>query len=123
MSTVTILAETSRTSLGPTPVGGVSVSGGVARDFTVNILSSDWQTVGAGVHQLDIDFQRSLDAGATWQSMAAATLQSGAVKGGGLPGWSDSWDGQASLVRIGHVVSTVNGVDNVAFVWGLSVTV
>lgn len=123
MATVTLLAEQSRGSIGPTPVGGVAVSGGAPRDFQVNIVSSDWQTIGAGVHQLDIAFERSLDAGATWVRLAADTADSGAVKGGGVPFFAASWDGQASLVRIGHVTTTVSGVQDVAFGWGLSVTV
>lgn len=124
MPTITILAEQSRNTIAATPVGGVPVSGGVPRDFLVNILSSDWTTVGAGVHQLAIAFERSFDSGASWVLVAGETvLQSGPVKGGGLPAYAVSWDGQASLVRIGHVTTTVNDVDNVAFGWGLSVTV
>jgi hypothetical protein len=120
--TVTLLAEQVRNSIGPTPVAGRAVPNGVPRDFTVNILSSDWTTVGAGVHQLDISIERSFDGGVTWDSIAAATLQSGTVKGGGLPGFTVSWDGLAALVRINHVTTTVNGIDNVAFSWGLSIS-
>lgn len=121
MPTVTVLAEQSRGSIGPQ--ASHAIPGGAPRDFVVNILSSDWQTIGAGVHQLDISIERSLDSGATWDSIAGATIQSGPVKGGGLPGFQDSWDGQACLARIGHVTTTVNGVDDVPFAWGLSLTV
>lgn len=121
MATVTVLAEQSRGSLGPQ--ASHAIPGGAARPFIVNILSADWQTIGDGVHQLDIAIERSLDSGTTWSAVAAATLQSGPVKGGGLPGFQASWDGQACLARIGHVTTTVSGVDDVAFGWGLSVTV
>ncbi len=122
--TITILAQQSRNSITAIPANGVTLPAGAPRNFIVNILSSDWQTIGAGVHQLDIVFERSFDGGATWTEFGGgATLQSGPVKGGGVPGYQGSWDGQASLARIGHVIATVNGVDNVAFGWGLSVTV
>lgn len=121
MPTLTVIAESVQGSK-PVPSNVGSVTGGAPRDFTVNILSSDWKTVGAGVHELDVLIERSLDAGASWKQLAAAVLQSGPVKGTGLPGFACSWDGQASQVRLGHVLTKVNGVPDVAFSWGLSVT-
>lgn len=139
--TITIIPESVQGSM-PAPSASVSIQSGVPRLFQVNILSADWQTVGDGVHQLDIMLDRSLDDGATWEQLDGAVTQSGAVKGGGIPYFAASWDGQGGLIRIGHILTAVNGdarytysalnhLDGVIdhggtdpqFAWGLSVTI
>jgi hypothetical protein len=137
-TTITVIPESVQSSMA-TPSASQAISGGAPRDFTVNILSSDWKTIGDGVHELDVQLQRSLDSGATWEQLSYAHILSGAVKGGGLPGFAVSWDGLAALVRIGHILTTVSGVARYTydtstqvitdhggadqtFSWGLSVT-
>lgn len=137
--TVPVVAESVQGSMA-TPSQSVSIGAGAPRNFIVNILSSTWQTVGSGVDRLDILIERSLDGGATWQPVAGGNFGSGATKGGAAPFFQVSWDGQASLIRIGHVLTTVNGVSRYTsndqtgvvtdqggadptFTWGLSVTI
>ncbi len=119
-TTVQIFAEQLRGSIS-TPTASVTVPAGAPRDFTLNILSSDWLTV-AG-HELDIVLERSLDGGTTWQQVLAAHAVSGPTRFNAPPQVAASWDGQAGLARFRHILTTVNGVADATFTWGLSVTV